>query len=123
MKHIKTTIGGLLSSLGKSLTGAGILAQLTQIMPSANVIPPSILTACWWLTLLGVILGVVGTALTSWFAADASTVNAVAATVQTVAQAVDKINTGGTDFMAKPVADKSIPPSNFFPCNPARAGL
>jgi hypothetical protein len=107
MKHNKTTIGGLLSSIGKSITGAGILAQLTQIMPTSNVIPPGILAACWWLTLAGVVMGVIGTALTAWFAADASAVNNVAASVQTVAVAVDQINKGGTDFMAKPVAEQS----------------
>jgi hypothetical protein len=61
MKNNKTTIGGLLSSIGKGLTGAGVLTQLTQLLPASNVIPPSILVAVWWVTLVGVLLGVVGT--------------------------------------------------------------
>jgi hypothetical protein len=90
MKNNKTTIGGLLSSIGKGLTGAGVLTQLTQLLPASNVIPPSILVAVWWVTLVGVLLGVVGTTLTAYFAADASTVN-------NIASAVDKINALGSD--------------------------
>ena len=101
MNHTKTTIGGLLSSIGKALTGAGILAQLTQLMPTSNVIPPTILTAIWWITLTGVVLGVVGTVLTAWFAADASTVNNIAA-------AVDQINQQGSSPMAAPAATKPV---------------
>ena len=66
----KTTIGGLLSSIGKGLTGAGVLVQLTQLIPSDTKIPPSIIVAIWWITLVGVVLGVVGTAVTGYFAAD-----------------------------------------------------
>jgi hypothetical protein len=102
MNHSKTTIGALLSSLGKALTGTGILAQLTQLMPSSNVIPPAILTACWWITLIGVVLGVVGTALTGWFTADASTVNNVAAEV-------DRVNQQGPSVNAQPAAENKTP--------------
>ena len=107
MNHGKTTIGALLSSVGKALTGAGILAQLTQIMPAFNVIPPAILTACWWITLAGVVLGVLGTALTGWFAADANTVN-------NIASSVDRINKQGQSIYARPAAE------NKPPVNPAK---
>lgn len=66
----KTTIGGLLSSIGKGLTGAGVLTQLTQLFPGDAKIPAGILVAVWWVTLAGVILGVVGTAITGYYAAD-----------------------------------------------------
>ena len=102
MNNHKTTIGGLLSSIGKALTGAGVLAQLTQLLPASNVIPPSILVAVWWITLAGVVLGVVGTAVTAYFAADASTVN-------NIASAVNTINQQGSNPAAAPAATKPTP--------------
>jgi hypothetical protein len=108
MTHSKTTIGGLLSSVGKALAGTGILAQLTQLLPASNVIPASILLAIWWITLAGVVLGVVGTAMTSWFAADASIVNNVAA-------AVDQINQKGASPLAAPSATNPPTPTAAIP--------
>ena len=99
--HWQTNIGGLLSSLGKGLTGAGVLTQLTQLLPESKFIPDSILVAVWWITLFGVVLGVVGTALTAFFAADAVTVNNIAA-------AVDQINQQGSSPMAAPATTKLV---------------
>lgn len=89
MKNWKTTVGGLLSAIGKGLSGGGVLVQLTQLFPN-NKVPPSILLACWWIALTGVVLSIVGIVWTAFFAADAATVNNIAA-------AVDKINQAGPD--------------------------
>ena len=109
MKNWKTTIGGLLSSTGKALTGGGVLVQLTQLFPASKV-PPSILLACWWIALVGVIMGVLGTVLTAYFAADASTVNENVQQVAKIASAVDKINQQGpsseTQLVSKPTTNE-----------------
>lgn len=68
----KTNIGGLLSTIGISLSSGCILTQLTQLFPDGANIPHGVLVACWYIAVLGVVLKIVGTAMTSYFAADDS---------------------------------------------------
>lgn len=100
MQNWKTNIGGAVSVTGTTLIGVGVLGNLNAGTHS---------TVLWYIALVGFILSAIGKGLTAVFAADASTVKTIAANVQTVAQAVDQINKGGTDFMAKPVANSPAP--------------
>ena len=101
-QHWQTTLGGFLSSTGKGLAGIGMLMQLTQLSPTSNVLTPAMLAVLWYVALVGVVMGIVGTQLTAWFAADATTVNNIAA-------AVDQINQQGTSPAAPPAATKTTP--------------
>ena len=102
-QHWQTTLGGFLSSTGKGLAGIGMLMQLTQLSPTSNILTPAMLSALWYIALAGVVMGVVGTQLTAWFAADAKTVNNIGA-------AVDTINQDGPSPMAAPAASKPPTP-------------
>jgi hypothetical protein len=92
--HSKTTYWGLASAIGKALTGGGVLTLLTQLFPTGMTIPPGIMTACWYITLFGVVLGAVGTAGAGFFSADAGA-------VQNVSTEVDRINALGSDPNSK----------------------
>lgn len=95
MKNSKTTIGGLIMAIGGALSGTGFLTILSQSMPGDIKIPASIIGAAWWVSFAGVILGIVGKTWTAFFAADASTVSNIAATV-------DAINQQGSSPSAPP---------------------
>ena len=103
-QHWQTTLGGFLSSTGKGLAGIGMLMQLTQLSPTSNVLTPAMLTVLWYIALVGVVMGIVGTQLTAWFAADATTVNNIAA-------AVDQINQQGASPLSAPAATKPPTPT------------
>lgn len=95
----KTNLGGLLSTIGLSLSGGGILTQLTQLFPKAMNIPNGILIACWYITLAGIVLKGVGMAMTSYYAADDADLQAVKSIVippTTAANIPDKILTPPT---------------------------
>jgi hypothetical protein len=81
MKNWRTNLGGALSVTGTTLIGAGVLGNLSNSQYSAIL---------WYVALLGFVLSAAGKGLTALFAADAKTVNNVAA-------AVDKINALGSD--------------------------
>jgi hypothetical protein len=85
----KTTVGGLLSAIGLSLSGGGILAQLTQMFPGVIAIPNSVLLACWFITLVGVVMKIVGVCITAYFAADDSDLQAVKRAVAPTIPAVN----------------------------------
>jgi hypothetical protein len=73
----KTNLGGLLSSIGMSLSGGGILVQLTQLFPGATSVPNGVLIACWYIALTGLVLKIVGTGMTAYYSADDSDLQAV----------------------------------------------
>lgn len=85
----KTTVGGLLSSVGIGLSSGGILVQLTQMFPGVIAIPNSVLMACWFIALAGVVMKIVGTCMTSYYAADDSELQAVKQAVAPVIPAVN----------------------------------
>lgn len=97
-------------AVGGALSGTGILTVLAQTMPGNIQIPPAIIQAAWWVAFAGVILGVIGKAWTAFFAADAATVN-------NVAQTVDKMNALGTDPGLPTVAQSPV--SVIVPTQPA----
>ncbi len=55
--------------IGTTLTGAGVLTQLSQLSPTTNI-PPLLLTVMWYVALAGFIIGAVGKGITAYFAAD-----------------------------------------------------
>jgi hypothetical protein len=73
----KTNLGGLLSTIGMSLSGGGILAQLSQIFPAAHAIPNGVLIACWYIAVAGLLLKIVGSAMVAYYAADDADLQAV----------------------------------------------
>lgn len=85
MKSWKTTLGGSLSSLGKTLMGIGIVPQL-----GTGEAKP-ILT---YIAVTGFILSAVGGFFASLFAADKTSVQA------TVDQAIE-VHSGHTDIIAR----------------------
>jgi hypothetical protein len=89
--HWRTNIGGAIGMTGTGLIGIGVLG-------GAN---PEYQAVCWWIALIGFIISAIGKGFTALFAADASTVNNVAA-------AVDKINQEGVDSNAAPAVTSSI---------------
>lgn len=94
--HLRTNIGGAVGTIGTSLIGVGVLAQLTQLAPSgSSMLSPHQLALMWYVALVGFILSAIGKGLTALFAADATVVNNVAA-------AVDAINQQGASPMAAP---------------------
>lgn len=70
-----------MSAIGLSLSGGGVLVQLTQLFPKAIAIPNGVLIACWYIALAGVVLKVVGSAMVSYYAADDEDLQAVKATL------------------------------------------
>lgn len=87
--------------LGTTLTGVGVLTQLSQFS-SAVVIPPAVLGFMWYVALVGFIIGAVGKFFTAYFAADNADVAAVAKTV-------DTINQAGPSPDAAPAIPPSVP--------------
>jgi len=101
MKNGKTNLGGAISVMGTSLIGIGLLSQLTQLSPnSSTLLSPTQLAVMWYIALAGFILSALGKGITALFAADATTVN-------TIAAAVDKINQTGPDSAAAPATTKT----------------
>jgi len=93
MNNWRTNLGGALSVTGTTLIGAGVLGNLSQSRYSAIL---------WYVALAGFILSAAGKGLTALFAADAKTVNNVAA-------AVDKVNQEGPSIFAPPAVENKPP--------------
>jgi hypothetical protein len=99
MTHWQTNLGGAISVLGTSLIGVGVLAQASQLSPnSAFILDSDQLALMWYVALAGFILSAVGKGLTALFAADARTVNNVAAEV-------DRVNKEGPSPFAQPAVE------------------
>lgn len=97
--HWQTNLGGAVSVTGTTLIGVGVLAQLTQVAPENALLTTSQLTLMWYVALFGFVLSAVGKGMTALFAADAKTVNSVA-------DAVDRINQQGPSAFAPPATEK-----------------
>jgi hypothetical protein len=93
-KHWQTNLGGAVSVTGTTLIGVGVLGNLSPGAHSAVL---------WYIALVGFICSAIGKGLTSLFAADASTVNNLAASV-------DRINQEGTSPLAPPATEKQLTP-------------
>ena len=91
-KHWQTNLGGAIGMTGTGLIGIGVLG-------GAN---PAYQKVCWWIALVGFVISAIGKGLTALFAADAGTVNNIAA-------AVDQINQQGASPMAAPSTTKTTP--------------
>lgn len=89
MNNWRTNLGGALSVTGTTLIGVGVLGNLSNNLHSAIL---------WYVALAGFVLSAAGKGLTSLFAADAKTVNNVAA-------AVDKVNQEGPSIFALPAVE------------------
>lgn len=83
--HWQTNLGGAISILGTTLLGAGLVPQLAGIHSNTLLV----------ITIAGLVLSGIGKGVAFLFAADAKTVNNIAA-------AVDKINAQGADSSAPP---------------------
>ena len=93
-QHWQTNLGGAISVTGTSLIAVGVLGNLTS-GPHSNLL--------WYMALAGFIFSAVGKGITALFAADAGTVNNIAA-------AVDQINQQGASPLAPPAAAKPETP-------------
>jgi|GEM_PF-6905315 hypothetical protein len=93
-QHWQTNLGGAISVTGTSLIAVGVLGNLTSGPHS---------TLLWYVALLGFIFSALGKGITALFAADAGTVNNIAA-------AVDQINQQGASPSAAPAATKPPTP-------------
>ena len=91
----KTSLDGAISITGTTLIGVGVITTQTSI-------PSKVIVA---ITVLGFVLSALGKGITALFAADAST-------VQNVAAAVDKINALGSDPGQPPSLTKPPFPDN-----------
>ena len=100
MNHWQTNLGGAISVTGTTLIGVGVLGNLSQGPHSAML---------WYVALVGFILSAAGKGLTALFAADAKTVNNVAAEV-------DRVNQEGPSPYAQPAAENK--PSEITPAQP-----
>ena len=92
--HWRTSLGGAVSITGTSLIGIGVIT--TQMS-----VPTKLIVG---ITVAGFILSGIGKGLTALFAADAGTVNNIAA-------AVDQINQQGASPLAAPSTDKPPMPT------------
>lgn len=94
-QHWQTNLGGAISVTGTTLIGIGVLTQLTQLSPGTSMFSQHQLAVLWYVAVVGFVLSAVGKGLTALFAADAGTVNNIAA-------AVDQINQQGASPLAAP---------------------
>ena len=94
--HWKTNLGGAVSVTGTTLIGVGVLGNLTAGPHSALL---------WYIALVGFFLSAIGKGLTAVFAADATMVNNIAASV-------DRLNQQGTSYFAAPAGDKQPTPGD-----------
>jgi hypothetical protein len=90
--HWQTNIGGAIGTTGTVLLGVGLVPQLLGL-------PSKVLTA---ILVTGLVLSAIGKGMTALFAADAKTVNNVAAEV-------DRVNQEGPSVFAQPALENKPP--------------